>query len=373
MKRRAAALLLALLTLSGCSSMLNRSYRSVSPHRAQTLDAAGSDAAGTLRAETFGELVNDVQFFVSEGMPGGIVHLYGYPGSLDEDLEQLRDELLERDPLCCWALSGIEWERSHLISFEECRFTFRYRVDPTQISRIQSAIGTTAIRACLGQALSRYDRRLVLQTSSYYGREEVLLQLIHQAYYAQPGSALGYPEVSILLYPADHDGTRILAEIHFSYGSDPLLLEEHARRVADAAAALTQEAPGQGEEGCRLLCSRLAELNHYSPNGAASVFSALISGGADSEGMALALQLLCQESGIECLPVSGTLDGAPHWWNLVKVNGVWRHVDVTAFSAGRDFLFTDSQMSPRYVWQKEQYPACKEAEREASAVPSLFP
>ena len=172
---------------------------------------------------------------------------------------------------------------------------------------------------------------------------------------------------------ADHDGTRILAEIHFSYGSDPLLLEEHARRVADAAAALTQEAPGQGEEGCRLLCSRLAELNHYSPNGAASVFSALISGGADSEGMALAFQLLCQESGIECLPVSGTLDGAPHWWSLVKVNGVWRHVDVTAFSAGRDFLFTDSQMSPRYVWQKEQYPACKEAEREASAVPSLFP
>lgn len=359
MKQRVFVLALALvLTLSGCSSLLSRSYRSVTPHMAQTSDPAGPEADEALRAETYGELVNDVQFFVAQGESDGVIHVYGYAGDLEADVQQVRQELLERDPLCCWALKDISWERSPLISYEEVRFRFDYRIDPGEIPHIQTAIGSAAIRQALAQTLAQFQQSLLLETSSYYGREDLLLQFIQQAYYAQPGLALGYPQVTLSLYPAEVTGPRVLVEIRLTYPAEPDRLQQQAQRTSAVAATLIGAAPAQGEVGCWLLYSRLSQLNHYAPGGEASVFAALVSGGADSEGMALAYQYLCQQSGMECLLVSGTRDGSPHCWNLVRPNEVWRHVDLTAAHDLQSFLRSDSQMDPRYIWDTEQVPAC---------------
>ena len=67
MTRRMTALLLTalMLALSGCGSLLDRDYRSVSRHISHTSDTEDTSA---LRAETYSGLVNDVQFFVSMGI-----------------------------------------------------------------------------------------------------------------------------------------------------------------------------------------------------------------------------------------------------------------------------------------------------------------
>lgn len=360
--KRIIALLLALCTLTGCSSMLNRSFRSVTPHVAHTSDPAGPEASEALRAETYGELVNDVQFFVSMGEDTGVIHVYGYSGALEEDLKQVCSELLSQDPLCSWALSDIQWSRSPLISYDECRFRFSYQVDTASIGEIENAVGFAAIRHKLGQTMAQFDRRLLLMTSAYYGREELLLQLTQQAYYSQSASALGYPQVSLRLYPQEGNGTRRLAELYFTYPVDADTAREQVQRVTAAAARLVGGTPAQGAVGYWLLYSRLDGLNHYAPQGQPSIFSALIAGDADSEGMAMAYQYLCQQAGLECMTVFGTLDGAPHCWNLVKAEDRWRHIDVTASALQDEFLRTDSQMSPRYVWDTTQYPVCEEEE-----------
>ena len=337
--------------------MLNRSFRSVTPHVTHASDPAGPEA---LRAETYGELVNDVQYLVSTGEDSGVIHVYNYPGSLESDLEQVCGELLDQDPLCAWALHDIDWDRASLISYDECRFRFTYRVDPALLGEVHSAVGFAAIRERLGQSMAQFDRRLLLMTSAYYGREELLLQLARQAYYASPATALGYPQISLRLFPAQGSGSRILAEFYFTYSVDTDTALEQARRVNAAAVQLSGGTPVQGAAGCWVLCSRLTGLNHYAPQGQPSIFHALVSGDADSEGMALAYQYLCQQAGVECLSVFGTLDGTPHCWNLVNVEDGWRHVDVTTASQQQELLRTDSQMSPRYVWDTTQYPACGE-------------
>ena len=358
--KRILALLLALLTLSGCSSMLNRSYRSVTPHVTHTSDPAAPETPEALRAETYGELVNDVQYLVSTGEDTGVIHVYNYTGSLESDLEEVCGELLDQDPLCSWALSDIQWSHSSLISYDECRFTFTYRVDTALLNEVQSAVGFAAIRQRLGQTLAQYDRRLLLMTPAYYGKEELLLQLARQAYYSNPATALGYPRISLRLYPAQGSGSRTLAELYFTYNVDKNTALEQTQRVNAAAVRLTGSTPAQGAVGCWVLCSRLTGLNHYDPQGQPSIFNALVSGGADSEGMALAYQYLCQQAGLECMSVFGTLDGSPHCWNLVNVEDGWRHIDVTSAVQQQDLLRTDSQMSPRYVWDTSQYPACGE-------------
>ncbi len=355
--KRSICLLLAVLTLtlSGCSALLERDYRSVSRHVSHTSDAEDTSA---LRAETYSELVNDVQFFVSMGMQEGVVHLYRYSGDVEADLEAVSQELLTRDPLCTWALEDIQWSHSRIVSYDECVFTFTYRADPAQIPSIQYTVGSTAIRELLENVLSQYDGTLLLQTSSYYAKTDLLLSLVQEAYYALPGYALGYPDVTVNIYPQEEGGSQHLVEIGFSYPLSQSRLQEQSQRVTAAAATLVGASPAQGEVGCWLLYSRLAELDSYDPDGSASVYNALVDGAANSQGIALAYQYLCDQAGINCLTVQGTLDGSPHWWNLVETDDVWHHVDVTAGYSQEHFFFSDSEADLRYTWDVENYPEC---------------
>ncbi len=365
MKRRIAVLLLAfclLPALSGCDSLLEREYRSVSRHISQTSDTEDTSA---LRAESYSDLVNSVQFFVSMGETEGVVHLYQYSGDVEQDAEDACREVLEQDPLGAWALEDITWTSSRIVSYYECVFTFTYRHTATEIASVQTVVGSTAIRDALGAALSDYDPSLVLQVSSYYAQKELLLGLVQEAYYSLPGYAQGYPDVSISVYPQESTGTQRIVELSFTWSDSQDTLQARAEAIASAAATLVGTDPAQGEVGCWLLYSRLGDgLNYSADSGRASVYTALVAGRTNSEGAALAFQYLCDQAGLACLTVQGTLDGSPHWWNLVEVDEVWRHVDVTAGDSQEDFLRSDSQVADRYTWDTEQYPACPDPETE---------
>lgn len=84
-------------------------------------------------------------------------------------------------------------------------------------------------------------------------------------------------------------------------------------------------------------------------------------GKANSEGMALAFKALCDKVGVECLVVSGRLDRAEHYWNIITVDGASYHVDVSAaaeLGLAGTFLISDSDMWGHYWWDNERYPQC---------------
>lgn len=56
---------------------------------------------------------------------------------------------------------------------------------------------------------------------------------------------------------------------------------------------------------------------------------ALVDGVAVCDGYAMALDLLCYLSGIDCVRVTGYAGGQSHAWNKVRVNGNWYNIDVT--------------------------------------------
>ncbi len=59
-----------------------------------------------------------------------------------------------------------------------------------------------------------------------------------------------------------------------------------------------------------------------------TAYDALVTGNADGFGYALAYQLLCDAAGIACETVTGTVDGVPHSWNALCIDGVWGYTDV---------------------------------------------
>ena len=357
MKRLLCALLicaLALGGLTGCGSFFNRRFSSVTTHQEQS---ASEEDSSILRAETYADLVSCVQHFVSLGQNTGTVHVYKYSGDIAADLEAACDEVCTEDPLGAYALYSISYDFTRIISYYECTFTFSYRRSAQDIASIVSAYGNGTIRALIQDKLSAFASSLAIRTSSFYADQTNLYTLVQEAYYTSPGTALGYPDVSVSIYP-DSGDTRIV-EFNFSYAGSQAVLAQRAEEVAAAAAALVGQDTAADATVAWLLYSRLLGQTDYLPDGASDVYSALCQGAADSEGIALAYSLLCQQADISCLIVRGTLNGRPHCWNLITLDGVSWLVDLTRNDPEGEFLHSDGGMaSAGYNWSQEDYPAC---------------
>lgn len=65
----------------------------------------------------------------------------------------------------------------------------------------------------------------------------------------------------------------------------------------------------------------------------ASAYGCLINKKAVCEGYSKAMMLLCNEAGIKCTLVTGNVqrngEDLGHMWNMINIDGVWAHVDVT--------------------------------------------
>ena len=106
-------------------------------------------------------------------------------------------------------------------------------------------------------------------------------------------------------------------------------------------------------------------------NDTTSIVAALISNRAVCDGYAKAFKLLCDQAGLSCIVVSGkatplNMPEESHSWNIVKLNGVCSHVDVTWDSTTRGdndtcydhFNLTDKDMARDHTWDRSLLPPC---------------
>lgn len=101
-----------------------------------------------------------------------------------------------------------------------------------------------------------------------------------------------------------------------------------------------------------------------------TIAGALLNRRCVCDGYARAFRLLCDRLGISCIVVIGEgptdAESECHAWNIVKLNQVPYHVDVTWDSnctAGRlvkdfEFMRGDAAAGRRHIWDKTVYPPC---------------
>ena len=106
-------------------------------------------------------------------------------------------------------------------------------------------------------------------------------------------------------------------------------------------------------------------------NSSASLIGALLIHKAVCEGYAKTYKLLCDLLGISCVVVGGRADPMDrpeesHVWNIVKLNGICSHVDVTWDSTLRTdndpcydhFNITDDDIGQDHFWDRNLLPQC---------------
>ena len=345
MKKLLSLALCCALLLTGCASMLERSYTSETVHnRAPTAEGDSS----ILRAEDYQELVSGIYYFVSQGLTRGTIRLYNYTRDVESDLSAAYLEVVQEDPLGAYAVDYIKYDYSHIVSYYEAVVDITYRRTQEQISAIVSATGNSAIRAELQEALASFQPEAVLRIS-YFTEGTDIPQLLRQAYLATPAAAFGMPQAEVNIYP-DHGSQRIV-EVLLSY---PLDSEEALVRsqtlLEQAQNLLTIHSVTAGPGDPRALAALLRAETNYDPQGSPTAYAALMEGAADSEGMALALGLLCQLSELKWSLVEGTLEGVPHCWVRLTLEEGERHLDP---SAGITLYTQDQLPDLGYHWPEE--------------------
>ncbi|MFD0671185.1 transglutaminase domain-containing protein [Cohnella sp. GCM10027633] len=63
-------------------------------------------------------------------------------------------------------------------------------------------------------------------------------------------------------------------------------------------------------------------------------YGVLIEGSGASQSYAESFKLLADEAGLPAIVMTGWIGGLPHVWNMVKISGLWYHVDVTNNDSG---------------------------------------
>lgn len=358
MKIRILPLLLALALLTGCESMLDREYVSVEPHN--QFSDTGSDSSA-LRAETYQGLVNAILYLVSQCSEEGVIRLYNYTRDVESDLSSACLEVAKEDPLGAYAVDYIKYDFSRIVSYYEANVQITYRRSPEQIQSVVSVTGSSAIKGELRQALARFSPEVVLRVSYFVEDEDYLSRLIREAYYSTPEAAFGIPETAVALYP--DSGSQRIVELTLTYPDTLESLRKMHGELSSAAEDCAAQLQKEGGDLPAAIYTLLREGVIYLGNAAEgqnTPYAALVTGTADSEGLALAYQLLCGLTGVESSVVIGSQNDSPCFWNIVHTENGWRHVS----AAWRKFTpLTDSDMAGEgYTWDTETYPACGEPE-----------
>ena len=98
MRRKLLAILLPLCLLTGCASLLERTYSTTEPHSSRFWE---SEAADTLRAENYQDIVNDFLILIGQHTETATLRLYNFTDdlSVSEALEQAAAETQQETPL----------------------------------------------------------------------------------------------------------------------------------------------------------------------------------------------------------------------------------------------------------------------------------
>ena len=154
MKMRHLTLLLCVsLSLTGCSALLERNYATVEPHSSKFWE---SEAAGTLRAENYQDIVNDLLILIGQHTESATVLLYNYEDDLTvaDTLEQATTEVQQETPMGAYAVEYITASSRSQRGYYEISIQVSYRRTAEQIQAVVNATSTEALSALLEAARS---------------------------------------------------------------------------------------------------------------------------------------------------------------------------------------------------------------------------
>ena len=360
-KRLLAALLLSAfcLALVGCGSLFDREYLSVTDYEFPPQKSSEEEDSITVRdVEELRQVL--VSLLNEQAVEGRVVFDPSYAGDVNADIASVCWQVRTQDALFAYCVANISYDVTKLVSHYEARFTIGYTEAGQKLDSIVRLQLTTGLEDQLRQAIARGDGRLVVLIGRSSLTAEDVAKLASRVYREDPIAEPREPRVSINMLSGT--GLQRLYDIRFSYSlsAEELALRRQQLRQLDPFGDQLP-LPTEPAERALLACKYLLQYSGYSETGQNDIYSALVAGEANSEGLALAYVELCRQLDIPCQIVYGTRNFRSCCWNIIQLDGDYYHVDVSAcMTQGMEqgFLLPDETMWTLCRWDISSYPPC---------------
>lgn len=167
MKRRILALAAAVCLLTGCTSLLERQYSTSEPHSSKFWE---SEAAGTLRAENYQDIVNDLLLLIGQHRETATLRLYEFSddAAVMDILERASMEIQQETPMGAYAVEYIAFSYEAQKGYYEAQIQVGYRRTPEQVQAIVNATTPEALYSLLEATLDSERNELAVRIG-YWG------------------------------------------------------------------------------------------------------------------------------------------------------------------------------------------------------------
>ncbi len=239
--KRCCILVMALCLLAGCTPLLEREYSTVEPHSSKFWE---SEAAGTLRAENYQDIVNDLLILIGQHTETATLRLYNVENKLQvaDMLERATVEVQQETPMGAYAVEYITSSSQSQRGYYEIELQISYRRTAEQIQAVVNATSPEALYALLDTALEEGRTELAVRIG-YWSQEHGQTQVEEAlARIREERDLLERPMWPVLYYPAG--GPVGLIEFLL----DQEVLPEEVEQAVDGQAELEGEPQEEAAE-----------------------------------------------------------------------------------------------------------------------------
>lgn len=356
MKKASLAALVALcLLLSGCTGWMNGSYSSVHPFT----DRGQQNNEQIVSVSSYSQLRETLADLVERSGESILLNVQKMDQALlPENMEKAVAYVLENTPIGAYAVERITYEQGTRAGQDVLFVTAEYNHNRPEILRMKRARSMEDVKKIVSTTMDQCEARVVLVAENYFNLD--LAQFVKNYADENPDIIMEVPQVTVNMYP--EQGSARVLEIVFSYQTNRDNLRNMQSRVRPlfTSAELYVSGNHADQEKYAQLYAFLMERHEYTVETSITPsYSLLVHGVGDSRAFATVYAAMCRRAGLKCMVVSGTCEGEPMFWNMIKVGDRYAHVDLLRSNREQHFaMWTDADMDG-YVWDYSAYPACK--------------
>lgn len=334
------------LMLSGCDGWLDGSYVSVTPHHEQNLLTRNE----VISVSTYTEMRDTLAQAIEAGTTGGVISM----GEIDlsaarEYMDTAVQFLRKNNPICAYAVENIAYDIGTNRDGTVIAYQVNYYHGRSEILRIEHTQNTSDVKAAIAEALVDHDASLVLRIKEY--KAEDFTQIVCDYAYNNPDIVMEIPTISVSVYP-DSGKERVVA-LSFTYETSKEVLLQMRKRVEQVflSADLYVKGATQVSDIYSQLYSFLMKRYEYTVETSITPsYSLLLHGVGDSRAFANVYAKMCREADLDCKVISGTKNGTPWNWNLVRLRDEYYHVDLLECEGRGEFQMLTQDEMDGYVW-----------------------
>lgn len=357
MKRIVMLAIAVCFLLCGCTSWMDGSYVSVTPHQ----EKSAISGQEMVSVASYLELRTALASLVSNGTENAKIGVEAMDSAkVDSNMAMAIRYVVSSNPIGAYAVEDIRYEQGTSGGIPAVAVEITYNHDRAEIRGIKQVGGIDEAQQVIFDALDACETGVVMLVDKYSKTDFV--QQIQDYADQHPETVMEIPSVTVNIYP--DSGISRVVELKFTYQTSRESLRSMQSRVQAmfASAKLYVSGDTSDYEKYTHLASFLTSRYSQTETSITPSYSLMCYGVGDSKAHAVCFSALCHQVGLECQIVSGTRSGEPWFWNIICDEGVYYHVDLIPQGQPSSFLeLSDSDMEG-YVWDYSAYPACGAAE-----------